>query len=94
MWGSSSAGRASRSQRGGRGFESHLLHHKPFVSYHSLRSGTILRTQVYGTAIKKENNGRMVYALNLNGRAVNGLGRDNKLVVSYAKLVIKARART
>ena len=26
FWGSSSAGRASRSQRGGRGFESHLLH--------------------------------------------------------------------
>lgn len=26
FWGSSSVGRASRSQRGGRGFESHLLH--------------------------------------------------------------------
>jgi MEMO1 family protein len=31
LWGSSSAGRASRSQRGGRGFESHLLHHNGYI---------------------------------------------------------------
>ena len=36
-WGSSSVGRASRSQRGGREFESHLLHH-PKSRFHPIKS--------------------------------------------------------
>ena len=43
IWGNSSAGRAPRSQRGGRGFESHLLHHSTSPQYFRSASSHCLR---------------------------------------------------